>query len=635
MYAQWWTTLKRIFGAALMTGYLAVIAAHAQVQVGDNLNMSLNGSMGVGYGGSYSSNPEAPNADPSAHGVFLQGQGNLNGYYYNPNFLSFSAQPYYNRTQANSSSASILNSTGIGASVNLFSGSHFPGSVSYSKFFNDGSQYGLGIPGTPGLSSSGTSQNFDVTWGVLFPKWPTLSATWGNSSNSDTILGENGTTSTHIGLVNLISTYNLKGFLLTGNFIHQKVNSVFPEFVAGSNGDNDSRNNAYALDVNHSLPWSGSFTADYYRSNYNSDSNAFINNGAASTVSSTVAVAPTDKLSLNFGVRYYDNLTGAFQQSFLSPGSLPITPFSTNSNGLLLNGFGAYNLGHGFILVGYASHGVQHFEGGEFSSNQFGGTVTYSYSRPFLGLLYFSFGLVNTANNSNDGNINAVGNVSLRKKIDRWEINANANYAQGLQNSVSWFTTSNYSYGGSIRTHIGSTGYWSASAQDGRTGITQLAGYSTHAETYITTLTWPRYGASANYSKSNGTSILTTSGSLVPIPFGQAPPLIPGEIVYGGSSYGATFNVIPVRRMLVTASWFRLNSNTASNTPNQDPLIPPTLIYSSNYSNRVYMTLNYQFRKMDLQANYWRVNQEISASGLSRVTNNNYSFTISRWFNVF
>ena len=102
----------------------------AQLQIGDNFKMNMNGTVGFGYGGSFS--------DPGAsgHNLNMLGQGLVTGSYYDPKFLNFTVQPYYTRDQNNASSLSIFSDSGITANANLFSGSHFPGFVSYGKNFN-------------------------------------------------------------------------------------------------------------------------------------------------------------------------------------------------------------------------------------------------------------------------------------------------------------------------------------------------------------------------------------------------------------------------------------------------------------------------------------------------------------------
>ncbi len=87
----------------------------------------------------------------------------------------------------------------------------------------------------------------------------------------------------------------------------------------------------------------------------------------------------------------------------------------------------------------------------QFVSNQWGATLTYNYARPLFGLLYFSFGTVNTTGNGNQGGIGFVGNLGLKKKINGWDINADISYAQNVQSAFALYTTSNYSYGGFVR----------------------------------------------------------------------------------------------------------------------------------------------------------------------------------------
>ena len=143
--------------------FLAVAAA-AQVTVGDNLNLNLSGDLSFGFSGSYGENAL------SSHGLNIGGQGQFGGFYYNPNFLSFNVQPYYNRSQNNSSSQSISDSSGFRSQVNLFQGSHFPGSVAFDKTFDSSGQFGF--PGIAGFTSHGGGRSFGITWNALLPHSP-------------------------------------------------------------------------------------------------------------------------------------------------------------------------------------------------------------------------------------------------------------------------------------------------------------------------------------------------------------------------------------------------------------------------------------------------------------------------------
>ena len=117
----------RYRGAVLAVFVLWASLAIAQVTIGDNLNMSMNGSVGVGYAGGYG------NLGRSSHGLGFGFDGLLNGYYFNPKFINFDVRPFFNRNQANSDFQSIVRETGIGGSANFFSNSPYPGSVSIGR----------------------------------------------------------------------------------------------------------------------------------------------------------------------------------------------------------------------------------------------------------------------------------------------------------------------------------------------------------------------------------------------------------------------------------------------------------------------------------------------------------------------
>ena len=130
----------------------------AQIEMG-GLNMALNGNLGVGYSGSM--------ADPgqAGHGNNLTGNVNFQGYYYNPNFISFSVLPTYGRSQDNAESQGIFDGGGVTASASIFGGSHFPGSVSF--YDNKNSTGTFGIPGVAGLVTDNNSHGVGVSWSAL------------------------------------------------------------------------------------------------------------------------------------------------------------------------------------------------------------------------------------------------------------------------------------------------------------------------------------------------------------------------------------------------------------------------------------------------------------------------------------
>ena len=87
----------RWMGVAIMA---LALRASAQVTVGDNISMNLNGQASFGYNADYGS------TITSDHGLNFGGTGNPDGLVLQrPNFLNFDISPYYNQSRANSSSS--------------------------------------------------------------------------------------------------------------------------------------------------------------------------------------------------------------------------------------------------------------------------------------------------------------------------------------------------------------------------------------------------------------------------------------------------------------------------------------------------------------------------------------------------
>src|SRR6185437_1075214 len=99
-----------------------VFSGDAQMKVGQ-LSTHLTGTVSPGYSAEYG------NQTSSSHSWAIAGAGTMSGNYYNPNFQS------------------ITNASGVDISSSIFGGSHFPGSVSYSKAYNNQGNYA--VPGLP------------------------------------------------------------------------------------------------------------------------------------------------------------------------------------------------------------------------------------------------------------------------------------------------------------------------------------------------------------------------------------------------------------------------------------------------------------------------------------------------------
>jgi hypothetical protein len=588
-----------------------------QLQIGDNLKMNMNGTLGFGYGGGYTD----PGA--SSHSLNMIGSGTINGSYYDPNFLSFTVQPYYDRNQNNSASQSIFNESGVTASANLFSGSHFPGYVGYGRNFNSSGEFG--VPGTPGLTTHGSGQTFSVGWSEFVPNLPSLTASFTTSNDQVSLLGADGDIHSKTRLFNLNSYYRLAGFELAGYYNRQSLGLDTPEFVGNASTFSNSSSNTYGFMASHPLPLSGYFSSSWSRTGYNNEGQSGSNSGNTTTTNAMASINPTSKLNLAGEIRYTDNLSGQLQQNLINGGggTGPIVLLGGGkSHSFGTSAFANYALGKGFMLHGRISHQSQYFAGQSHDLTQYGGTISYNYSKPLFGLLYFSFGMVDNAQETGNSGLSFTGNVGLQKRFGRWETSADFSYAQNVQTLIAIYTSNSISYGGYLRRKTSDYSYWSATYRGSRSGLLQDKGSNSLSNMYSSTFGWRRYTVTGNYTKSDGRTFLTPTGFVNPTP-------LPGNIeenliLFNGNAYSVGAGASPLRRMSVTFNFTRAHSDMLSST-----------LQSFNDSDRYYTRLDYNLRKLVLRAGYSRAYQSISGTATPPTTVNTYFFGVSRWFDVF
>ncbi len=272
--------------------------------------MNLNGVVSVGYNDVWGSDID------SSHSLNVGGNGTLSGYYYNPNFLNFNLSPYYNQSSQNSTSRSIFDSSGFEFNSGIFGGSHFPGSIGYSKSWN--SEGNFGFPGVPNYTTRGNGQGFNIGWGAFLPGLPGVSATFSTGSSEYSVLGaaQNGTNDYHN--FNVRSNYSIAGFNLNAAYnigsSHSDIPAVFGNDTAQIV---NSDNNSFVFGASHSLPMHGSASASYARSYVNSDYLGYSFNGTIDSINAAAGINPTQKLGLSMAMGYTDNLAGALYQSII------------------------------------------------------------------------------------------------------------------------------------------------------------------------------------------------------------------------------------------------------------------------------------------------------------------------------
>jgi hypothetical protein len=609
MYRNFGVGHKIGFSIIVLASLMGATAAVAQVQIGDNLSMRMNGSLGFGYTGSFG------NYSGSTHGQGIGANANLDGYYFHPDFLSFTARPYYDRSSSTSDSQSITRSSGIGASLGLFGGSHFPGSVTYGLDFSSNSQFY--VAGVPSVLGDSSGHNFGVTWSELLPNLPHVYMNYNANSSSSTLLTSTEESQSRSKNLNLNSDYRLAGFDLRANFNHNANNFTSPEFLTGQNVTFGGSGTTYGVTAQHNIPF-GAMSLGVSHSTYDSDQGG---GGSGTNYYEGVGVTFFRKLSLNETFNYTTNTTAALSQSLLN-GATPILLPDQNSEGLSLTSTANLVLGRGLSLTGHFSHRRATFNNQEYSDNQYGGSVNYNHQSRFLGFLNFSVGFVDTATQEGNSGAGVVANVGMSKKFGHWDTSADLGYFQTIQTLYAVSTTSSYNYGGSVRRKIGTQTHWSTSFRAVQSGLTPQAGSNNQSQSFSSSLSWRRYSGGGNYSQSSGLAVLNSFGTIVATPVG---PLVgDNNYIFNARTWGVNGSTRLFQRLTVGGGFNRVSSDTT------------TGVYGVlNSGDRYYARGEYLLRRFSVQGGYSRVSQEVSTiPGGPRIINS-YYITISRWFNVF
>lgn len=600
--------------AALPALLLLAIPVAAQVQF-EGANLNLGGDITFGYGGSFG------NIADTTHSLMLGGNGQLSGYYYHPNFLSFSVRPYYNRNQQNSSFQLIDNNYGVSSQASFFSGSRFPGTFTYNKDAN--STGTLGLPGASALATNGGGSSWTISWSELLPKFPTFTAAYTSTNGRAEVYGTNETSSSQGHSLSLSSTYSILGFALNGTYQKTNIGMNEPGFLVNTEAPLRTQTDSSSLlyGVSHRLPLHGNalFTGTMFQSD-SLLSGSDINNNTHS-YNGAVSLLPWSRLSLSAGTTFTNNLSGTINQQLIQEGGAPLVNFGLGTDSMTTYGGAAINVGKGFAINTNANHIVQHWGGEEHSATQFSGTATYNFSHRYLGSLTFSGGAVDTATEQGNGGVGLVANVNFTKKYGRWDVGSRFGYSQSVETLLAVYMTSNYNYGANVRRKLGDY-TWSSYFSGARSGVQRNDG-SNHAENLGTMLSGRRYSFNANWGESRGMSVLTANG-LVSTPTLPVSLLNPNAIIlYNGSQYGFGASFIALKRLNIIGNYSNASSSTIAG------------LTTYGRTSMLTATLRYPFRKMYFNAGYTRLGQTVAVGGGSPIVVSSYFFGISRWFDFF
>jgi hypothetical protein len=602
----------RFVKAVLVVAFLIAMSsiASAQLDIGDNLHMKLNGSTGYSYSGSFGSDSNSYHAN----GLLFDFSGN--GYYFHPNFLSFDFHPYYQRTQANSQTQSIGQGSGVGASVSLFGASHFPGSISYGKDF--GSQSNFQVAGVPTFSNNSSGQTFGVSWSALLPKWPQVTASFSKGSTQSSF-ADLGTSTNSTTTLNLTASYQIKGWNLQSGTNHFTGAFDTPAYLTATAYSGDSSSTSYYATAGHALPLHGMVSVGWGHSN--TDSSAGYSYGTTSYTASN-SFMPIRNFTIFQNVNYVTNLSGMLLQNLSNGISVSSSKFDYNSYGMTYGNGASYYLGHGVSVGGYFNHRYQNLDDRSYGDSQYGGNVNFTHSARLFGLLSFGIGMSDTASATGNHGGGISANVGMNKRLGHWETAADFNYAQNVLTLGTFSTTSNYSYGGNIRRRITKELSFGGAYRSSRSGIVNQDGDGNVAHSVNGQMQWRKYSFSGGYSESNGSAVLSSNGTLIPTSIGSV--LIPELLLFNARSYNASASATFFRRVSLSGAYTKFNSDTQSS-------LSSAINTGSNYSG----LMQYRLRKFQFTGGFNHTQQESSTiTGGPRVLNSFY-LSISRWFNVF
>jgi hypothetical protein len=592
------------------------LPATAQVVFGPGISLAASGNVSAGYAGGYGSDSS------SERNINFGGSGSANGFYYAPSLLSYIVSPYYNQSRANSNYQSIGDSSGVTSSLTAFSGSHYPGGFTFFKEYDSTGTYGL--VGTPNFTTHGNGQGFSIGWSAALPRWPSLSVGYADSSGSSSVYGSSAESQSTSHNLNLRSSYSTLGFKLNAFYMQSSTHGSIPAFLSGVTDDSlDTESRNTGISTEHGLPLNGTFSASYgYASSSAEDHGSISGNNSTDTVTASAGFHPTQRLTLNVGTTYTDNLQGALNQEIIAAGGSAVnTELGSTSSSLSLNGAAGYAITQHLGVQAVMTRQEQYFDGSSYNATFISGSLYYN--KRLFDMFTFSVTGLDTEADGGSNAIGMQGNVNFYRIIKDWDTNASFSYGQNVQTLLVTYTTSYMNYSANVRRRLSKYLTFNAGFAGGHSGISQESGTSSHSESYFSSLGYRGYNIGGGYSSSSGVSVLTANGlsSTTSLP----PVISPLEqILYNGTSYNISASATPLSRLTIAASYANSHNSTIG-----------TSVSSLNQTTSVNSQLQYRVRRMGFMAGYSRFFQSISGGGTPAAAVSSYYVGINRWINFF
>ena len=595
---------------------LFALPAAAQVQLGET-STNMNGTVSAGYAADFG------NMTSSDHSWVIGGVSNFSGSYHSPNFLSYNGTVYLNQSRADANFQSISSASGFSVSTNIFNGTRFPGSVSYSRSYDSEGSYN--IPGVSNFVTHGNNDALNLSWTESLPGVPSVTASYLMGNSNYTVYGTSDQGNNHFHSLNLHSSYNVDGFGMGAFYTLGGSHALVPEVASDiPNFTTKTENSSLGFNVSHQLPLRGTASTSYTRSTWTSD---FLNahtNGTIDLVNSMAAVHPMDRLSLSLSANYSDNLSGQLEESVLATGVVaPVLNSNESSDSLDLLAVGSYTPMPDLQTSAQVERRTQLFLGESYGVTSYGGGATYAHSLLSGSVNASVNAMGNVDDKTGDNSLSFSTTENYTGIFKGWHVNGLFNYAQNVQTLLVSYMNSFYSFSGQTRRKWGRFNM-SLGAGASRTGITDQPGTQSDTQSYSGGMGFGTlFNATGNYSKSSGQAIATGAGLVtVTVP----PPTLASSLItlYGGEGESAAISSAPAHGLILTASWARSRSNTTTDG-----------VASSNMNYQINTFMQYNVRKLNINSGYSRLSQQFGGAGTPPQVLSTFYVGVSRWFSFF
>jgi len=563
----------------------------------EGANFSMDADLSLGYNDSFG------NQLPSAGNLNFGGTANIKGYYYDPKFLSFSASPYYSESRLNSNYNSVFDSSGITASAQFFSGSHTPGSFSYSRSYNREGQFGL--PDTGTYRTRGAGQSFGFGWGFAVPKIPSFDVGYNFGDGSSRILGTDVTGNNNYRTLTLGSGYEIKGFLISATYLNNHLTEALPEAVDFSQLINaETTQDTRQVNVTHRLLFNGNVHGGFNRTEFTSEVGSGPVHETFDSVNAGVNLSPVHRLTLGTNLSYTENLAASLLQSILptSPTGISSTAdFSSNS--LDVSEVATYSVTQHFNLQGWLDQRRQEIFGYQLTSQLYSGGANYTHDLwgGTLGL-YAGLSRYNTsvAAATQTG---TTDSISYARRLEAWTTSASFHYSRNVESALAAFTQSGYGYSLGVNRML--HGWrWNFSGSGSRNALDAANTSANFAQNYSSSIAGSKVSFFGSYARSSGNAVQTGAGLVnSPTPV----PIVPSTllILYGGDSYSVGTSVHPTGRLNISADYLHNNYTTRDGE-----------VSSQNQVKQAQIIGDYFYRQMHFVAGYSYLYQSIGTGGV-------------------